>query len=404
MILIQFDKYSINVQFFGGFSLKINGKQIDDKNERSKRVLLLIEYLIANRHNSISIENLANEFWNADDSNDSINALKNLVYRARKLLKELANNQYIEFIQFTQNTYRWNNDLDCYIDIEQFICLWTQGTDASKPDIERLESLEDALNLYCGNFIDSSPEFEWIHEFSSYYSTIFIDCVLTACNLLIDMNCYSKVISICESALQHVPFEIEIHKLLLKAFVTTGQLKKAFEHYTSIVNSIYKTLPTDATIYLHHFYNSLINDIEKPDSDFFAIKKDLIKSDKIVGAYYCDYDIFKSVYHIVSRSLNRTGKSIFIVLFTLCDSKGKTPSIEVLEHSSEKLLTIIMSSLRKGDLVTPFSATQLIIMLSPDDYEGAEKVANRILQKFNSDYRQNDVIIKAKISAIDPVE
>ncbi len=392
----------IQVTFLGDFSIKIEGKLLLNQKERSKRVLMLIEYLLTNRQRTIPINKLATTFWEESEYNPP-NALKNLVYRARELLKELSGNQHVEYIQFTQGTYRWNEGLGCSVDTEQFISLWKLGSDISKSKMERLESLENALKLYRGNFLATSPSASWILELSEYYSTICIDCALEACNLLIEMNCYSKVISICETVLQHMPLKEEVHKLLLKAYITTGQLNKAFDHYNRFVNLIRGELGADAANSIHLFYNGLLNNTDISEPDLSVIKNDFMESEKIAGAFYCDYDIFKAIYHIVARSIKRTGKTIFLILFTLSDLNNKIPSVELLEHSMEQLLSVIMSSLRKGDVVTAYSATQLVVMLSLDSYENAEKVVNRVLQEFKSGYQRDGVKIDTKINAIDSV-
>ena len=77
----------------GEFSITMNGHQLTNLKGRTKRVWMLIEYLLANRHKDISIQKLSEILWEEDKCSDPLNALKNLVYRARQLLKSISQNE-----------------------------------------------------------------------------------------------------------------------------------------------------------------------------------------------------------------------------------------------------------------------------------------------------------------------
>lgn len=107
---------TIEIQMLGEFAITINGNTITNLKGRTKRVWMLIEYLIANRHSDISIEKLIDVLWGEDECGDPVNALKNLVYRARTLLKDLCGDSSPEFIRFMRGTYSWNNSYPCTVD------------------------------------------------------------------------------------------------------------------------------------------------------------------------------------------------------------------------------------------------------------------------------------------------
>lgn len=54
---------TIEIQMLGEFAITINGNTITNLKGRTKRVWMLIEYLIANRHSDISIEKLIDVLW-----------------------------------------------------------------------------------------------------------------------------------------------------------------------------------------------------------------------------------------------------------------------------------------------------------------------------------------------------
>ena len=85
-VSVEILRPTIEIQMLGEFAITINGNTITNLKGRTKRVWMLIEYLIANRHSDISIEKLIDVLWGEDECGDPVNALKNLVYRARTCL------------------------------------------------------------------------------------------------------------------------------------------------------------------------------------------------------------------------------------------------------------------------------------------------------------------------------
>ena len=69
----------------------------------TKKAWMLIQYLIANRKNAVSIGHLVSDIWGQEESRDPLNVLKNLVYRARNILKELCPDEDTEFISYSKD-------------------------------------------------------------------------------------------------------------------------------------------------------------------------------------------------------------------------------------------------------------------------------------------------------------
>ncbi len=394
----------IEVVMLGDFSITINGHQLSNLKGRTKRVWMLIEYLLANRKKTIPIKNIIDVLWEEGECGDPLNALKNLVYRARALLKEISADENAEFIKYERGTYAWNNSYDCTIDTEQFEALFKQGENFSLPDEERIASLAAAVHLYKGEYLPKSSYSTWAISAAAYYSTLYNDCVMKLCGLLIDRQRFDEVIDFCLEALHHAPLEESIHKMLLFAYISTGQRNKALEHYNYAVNLFYKELGVNIADSLRPIYKQLINSINHVEIDLSVIKNDLKEAASQEGAYFCDYDVFKSVYRVQARTISRTGQSIFIVLVTLTDPDGAVPQPEVAKPAVGRMKEAIISSLRKGDIVASYSATQFIIMLPLITYENANTVVNRILQKFRFEYRKNNIVVSTRVNPVDSVD
>lgn len=95
----------ITVKMLGGFTISQGDRVISESDGRTKKVWMLIEYLLAHRRNDISQEKLIEILWEDEECDAPFNALKNLVYRARKQLGELSPGGKTEYIRFARNTY-----------------------------------------------------------------------------------------------------------------------------------------------------------------------------------------------------------------------------------------------------------------------------------------------------------
>lgn len=393
----------IEITMLGEFSITINGNQLTNLKGRTKRVWLLIQYLIANRRKDISLEMLVNVLWEEGECGDPLNALKNLVYRAREILKDISGDDKSEFIQFIHNAYSWNNTYDCVIDTEQFVNFCEMAKNSSHPDEMRIQYCKEALALYRDQFLPKSSYSAWAISEASDYSARYIECVLTQCKILFGLKRFDEAVCTCEAALTHIPLEESIHKVLLYAYISINQRNKALEHYNQTIELFYRELGVDISPSLKPLYKELITNIDQVQSDINNIKNDLKEASDTRGAYFCDYDAFKSIYRIQARMVERTGLSVFIVLLTLTNLENTQPEPDVSGLAMVRLKEAILSSLRKGDTVTSYSSTQFILMLPLINYENSEMVATRIIQKFKFLYRKNDMNVTAKMKSLDAI-
>lgn len=109
-------------------------------------------------------------------------------------------------------------------------------------------------------------------------------------------------------------------------------------------------------------------------------------------------EIFKCIYRLESRTAERAGQSVFLCLLTM-RSTVEISRNDVIIIAMDKLEKVIVSSLRKGDVVSRFSPTQFILLL-PLSYENGEKVIARILDRFRSEYKNPLIKIDTNLEPV----
>ena len=99
------------VHMFGTFSLRWNGLEISDTDNRMKKIWLLLAYLIYRRA-PVSQEELTALLWeNEEDRGNPAGALKTMFYRARTLLNKLGDNAGQTLILRQEGGYVWNPEV-----------------------------------------------------------------------------------------------------------------------------------------------------------------------------------------------------------------------------------------------------------------------------------------------------
>ena len=73
--------------------------------------------------------------------------------------------------------------------------------------------------------------------------------------------------------------------------------------------------------------------------------------------------MFRDIYQLERRAIERTGDSIFLCLLTLYEEEGSEAKSYFLKRAMEHLDDAIAASLRRGDVYTRYSVSQYLILL-----------------------------------------
>lgn len=392
---------AIQVKMLGGFSIQWGDRIVSEEDGRTKKVWMLIEYLLSNRSVDISQEKLIELLWEEDESDAPLNALKNLVYRARKQLGVLTAENNVEFIRYTRGSYGWNNSLPCEVDIEKFEELYDlakRGTTAE----ERIDHYMEAIRLYQGEFLPKTAYANWVISKSTYYMSIYNECVRDVGVLLLERARYDDIIRICERAVSIYPFEEDIHRLLLYTYYKTGRINQALKHYEYVSDLFYKEFNISLSDSFQSLYRKLVEGASSVETDLGIIANELKENSGKPGAFYCDYDIFKNIYQLQARSMQRTGYPVYVALITLTDRDGEVPNETILNQVMPQLKDCIVNSLRRGDAVSMYSPAQYVIILPLTTIEGGQVVMRRITTRFAQSHRKANLSVHTRLHAIDP--
>lgn len=393
----------IKVCMLGRFSISHGQLSVSDSYNRTHQLWNLLEYLIAHRKHTVSQEDLISVLWPDEGSDNPSNALKNLVYRIRTTFSTIGFPFAKEMIVFHRGSYHWNNSLDCVVDVEEFERLIAEGTAAASVE-NKLEKYQRALELYEGDFLPSSKCEEWVVSTGAYYHSKYFSCVFETLDLLMRRQQFDEARKIAEKAVMIDPFEENAHMFLIRALIRNDKQIKALEHYRRVTELFYRELGVKPSESLRSLYREITKSVSNVESDIDMIRDDLAEQGQLGGAYYCDYEVFRSVYQLEARAASRSGEAVFIGLLTVASQEGELPDLRLLNRAMELLLECICQSLRKGDVVSRFSPTQFVLMLPTLTYENGQMVLNRIGKRFRQEFRSKEITLHTNLLPLLPVE
>jgi len=381
-----------------GFSLSSGDTVVTENDINSKKICTLIQYLLANRHKNISQENLIETLW-PEDCQNPMNALKNLVYRARTALSAAFPQSDGEFIRSNSSTYEWADDIETVVDCEQFEDNFHASEDEMLTDDEKIFLCRKSLDCYSGEFLPKSTSENWVMCKNAYYTSLFIKVVETTCEMLYRKEMYADAIEICEKAVAIHTYEEKLHEYLIKSYSLAGRYHQAISHYYYITSLFYTELGAEASKSIKDLFSKITSYINNIELNLNTIEDDLKETDFLKRAFFCDYEVFKHIYRVNYRSIERSQKVVCLMLITLTDENGLPPEKSTLIKNMQSLKKTLQCILRKSDVFARYSASQYVVLLplhAPDD-------SNVISRRINSSFvdelgRQNvQILIKHKI-------
>ena len=135
--------------------------------------------------------------------------------------------------------------------------------------------------------------------------------------------------------------------------------------------------------------------------DLNYLRDFMTRADSGNGAYLLDFDSFHHVYNFIYRFVQREGKDVQTLLFTVTEKDDKELEVTEMELVMELLEKAIYTSLRRSDVSTRYSSKQIIVILMDTNTENGDMVAERILDCFHELYKREDVQIDYGIACME---
>ena len=393
---------TLQVNMLGGFSLSYGdgSRPLTDRDTRSRKVLSIIQYLITFRTREIPRHEIIDLLWSDDDSTDPVNALKTLLHRVRSAISETGFDGGKDIIISHAGAYAWNNSYPITVDVEEFDKLLS--FDSNIDEKEKLERTLQAISIYKGDFLSNSPREAWIGPISTYYHSQYLSAVHYAVEQLSFLARFDDIIEICRAAVAIDPYDEPVHLAMIRALIASGMQQQAMQHYNYVTDLFMKGFGITPSAELTALYREIVKTTKSIQTNLTVIREDLRERDDANGAFFCEYEFFKSVYHLEARAARRSGEVVHIALITVMDTFGKAITQKQMNTTMDRLKDVIGKSLRAGDAFCRYSVSQFLIMLPTASFENSEKVLQRISRNFKKEYPHMQVMLNYSALPLQP--
>ena len=393
---------ALRVCMFGEFSLSLNGQTINDSDNRSKKIWLLLAYMIYFRNRGISQEELIELLWGDEESSSNpINALKTMFHRTRSMLDRLGAGTGHTLIVHRQGDYTWNPDLPFSFDVDEFDAGCQKAKSASD-DEARIEAYLRVLPLYRGDFLPKLASCPWVVPINAYFHNLYIQSVHEVLSMLEARGRMDEAVVLSRQAIQIEPCDESLYYHLMRQLLELGNQQAAASVYESMSEMLFDRFGVMPSEEIKALYREALHSSNQKEIDISSLRDQLREPSAEPGALQCDYELFKAIYRAEARSVARSGEAAHIGLLTVGGNDGKALVKRSLDCAMDNLSELVRLSLRRGDVFARCSISQYILLLPQANFENSRKVMERIIKAFSRQYPHSPAVLHYSVQPLDP--
>ncbi|MEG2859713.1 MAG: BTAD domain-containing putative transcriptional regulator [Clostridia bacterium] len=389
----------IRICLMGEFSVYIDGRKVGPLINRSRKGLALIQYLILQRGEPVHNYRLIEALWQDNLSAHPDNALKTLVSRMRSLMNELSD-QFGRSIVAERGAYRWDGRDGVTVDVYEVEELL--GELANMHDLDALtqQKCQRLIDIYSGDLMQGAENCDWALARAVALHNQYLSCLNTLIALLAAESRYEEIAAVCRKGLEIDAFDDQLNLGLINALSKMGRNSEAASQYKRITNLHFRHLGEQPPPMIQAFYEQLMQAGRTLEMSLDTIRLELREHDKVACAFVCEYSVFKEIFNLQMRNLERLGSTMFLALI-MVSSLDDAP-FAPLEQADimQGLIDVLKSGLRKGDTVTQFSPTLVALLLPMVSFTSGNQIMERTKRQFYQRFAESHVMFRYRVGPL----
>jgi len=360
----------IKVTTLGSFSMTCGKRSITLKEVKSNKLLLLIAYFMDHKDAVIDSRDLIEYIWAYEDIDKPANALKNLIYRLRTLLKRKLD--IGDMIVTGKGTYSLNKNYVYDVDVNRL--LYQVKNDA----INRNRAYyENVIAMYKGDYLSELKDDMHIAAKSVFLRNTMLTFIEEYGEYLHKTKNYDRMEEVARIGLDISSIDESMYAMLIRSYYYRGMYEEAVSVYSRMAEQLYHLAGHAPSAEMQMLYNEIQKETHDVPADISGIEEDM--ADAKEGALIVEYGTFKALYRMQGRIVDRLGVASFLCLVTV-DTEAETDREKrYMDKTMTRIRDAFYSGLRVGDVICRYSYNQYLIMLTMCNYENAEMVLGRVM-------------------------
>ena len=389
----------IHIRMFGGFSLFVNNECKDSVIAKSKKGLTLMQYLILKCDAAVPNFKLIEALWPNEESSNPENALKTLFSRFRAILNQCCPTLGA-CIAANRGGYQFMPLKDMTIDLFEFRETAGKLEDCAKLTPENRPLFQRILAIYTGDLLAGSDQDDWAISTSVSLHDQYIKIIYRYVTLLQEKSEYEEIIQTCRFALETDPFDERLHLELMQALVKTNRSNEALMQYKHVTNMHFRYLGVKPPEGIQEFYKQIMQAGNALDMDLDAVRAELREYGEDHGAFECEYTVFREIYNLQMRNLQRLGSNMYIAMIMITSMDGEPMDPLKLDDIMKGLSYVLKNHLRKGDTITHFSPAQYALLLPTINMDTGRMIMERIKRYFYQRFPNSNVMFNYRLGPL----
>ncbi len=387
----------VMIRMMGLFTIEADGEVHEELMTKSRKGISLIQYLILERGRPVSSQRLIRELWTGGKSENPEGALKTMISRVRSTLSSISPDLG-NCIVSGQGNYRWQSLPEVHVDVLEIIDL-LNSLRHEPPTTGHMGKTERLMELYrgdlylTGDILNGQATFNWLHN--EYLSAVYRYIELLKTN-----EEYTRICDVCRRASQIDDMDEQLHIELMQAMVNLNRPEEAAAEYRRLARQTRDYYDAEPGEELQLFYHDIAEAGKNIRFNLDIIRNELLeKEGGAKGPFFCEYEVFKEVYNIYMRNLERLGSSMFLGIIMLGEIGDKSSDVR-RESCMAGLQQILKDNMRKGDIITRFSDNTFAMLLPTVNYSTGNMVMDRIENLYYQEYSTLAINMYSRISPL----
>ncbi len=215
--------------------------------------------------------------------------------------------------------------------------------------------LERACDLYRGEFLPSMAGEEWAAIASVKYQKLYFHAMRTLLALLKEQGSFEEIFQYAGMAAAIYPFE-EWQLWKIDSLMAMNRYQEAMEVYQEAVESFFEDFGLPPSEEMLKRFRAMSTEIWQGEGTLKDVHGTLREKALPGGGYYCPFPSFIDGYRLLSRMMERSGQSVYLMLCTISDPSGQNiHNREKAKRLAAYFNAAARHSLRKGDVYTRYS-------------------------------------------------
>lgn len=374
------EKNKVKMSLFGGFSLSNGEAVLDEKQIHSKRMVGLMAYLIINHRAPVSSRRLSEQLWGGRSKNPE-NALKNLVYRVRGLMKGLGPGEYICTLQ---GAYQWNPAIPVETDYEQFEQMDQYLSEEQDPEKQK-EICAKIIGRYQRNVTAVLADEAWLEPWLLRFRSIYTGALKMLGAIYAKEENWGSLERMCQEAMLQGPLNEELQDYLVLSLKKQKKYDQVLLQFRNTKKPVHGNSGGRTPDKVQRTFADIADRAEERAAGIDTPARETEETERPPGPPFVDFRIFCQVYQADTRQIGRLGISEYLLLLTVQHSgrlRDENMPDPTLQESVAILEKILRDMLRAGTVITLSGPTQFAVLLPAVSYEAVLEELQQIEKAF----------------------